>query len=144
MIPEVEWWDILIRLLVAAALTGAIGLERELRDAGPHDARSDDPDDREVDAGIRFGGRRRVGAQERGDVEAGAAHGAPVVHRVMHVGEHLAEPVLERCALLVGGDPIDLDVHPRLHLAADDADLEELASLVPDAVGELIRTTPSA
>ena len=32
MIPEVEWWDILIRLLVAAALTGAIGLERELRD----------------------------------------------------------------------------------------------------------------
>ena len=32
MIPDVEWWDILIRLLVAAALTGAIGLERELRD----------------------------------------------------------------------------------------------------------------
>ena len=32
MIPDVEWWDVLIRLLVAAALTGAIGLERELRD----------------------------------------------------------------------------------------------------------------
>jgi putative Mg2+ transporter-C (MgtC) family protein len=32
VIPEVEWWDILIRLLVAGALTGAIGLERELRD----------------------------------------------------------------------------------------------------------------
>jgi putative Mg2+ transporter-C (MgtC) family protein len=32
VIPDVEWWDILIRLLVAAALTGAIGLERELRD----------------------------------------------------------------------------------------------------------------
>jgi putative Mg2+ transporter-C (MgtC) family protein len=32
MIPEVEWWDILVRLLVAAALTGAIGLERELRE----------------------------------------------------------------------------------------------------------------
>jgi putative Mg2+ transporter-C (MgtC) family protein len=30
--PEVEWWDILVRLLVAAALTGAIGLERELRE----------------------------------------------------------------------------------------------------------------
>jgi putative Mg2+ transporter-C (MgtC) family protein len=32
VIPDVEWWDVLIRLLVAAALTGAIGLERELRD----------------------------------------------------------------------------------------------------------------
>ena len=32
MIPELEWWDVLIRLAVAAGLTGAIGLERELRD----------------------------------------------------------------------------------------------------------------
>jgi putative Mg2+ transporter-C (MgtC) family protein len=32
MIPDLEWWDVLIRLAVAAALTGAIGLERELRD----------------------------------------------------------------------------------------------------------------
>jgi putative Mg2+ transporter-C (MgtC) family protein len=32
MIPEVEWWDVLIRLAVAAGLTGAIGLERELRE----------------------------------------------------------------------------------------------------------------
>jgi len=32
MIPEVEWWEILVRLLVAAGLTGAIGLERELRE----------------------------------------------------------------------------------------------------------------
>ncbi len=32
MIPELEWWDVLIRLVVAAGLTGAIGLERELRD----------------------------------------------------------------------------------------------------------------
>ncbi len=30
--PEVEWWDVLLRLAVAAALTGAIGLERELRE----------------------------------------------------------------------------------------------------------------
>ncbi|HSK15928.1 MAG TPA: MgtC/SapB family protein [Gaiellaceae bacterium] len=32
MIPEVEWWDVLARLAVAGALTGAIGLERELRE----------------------------------------------------------------------------------------------------------------
>jgi putative Mg2+ transporter-C (MgtC) family protein len=32
VIPELEWWDVLIRLAVAACLTGAIGLERELRD----------------------------------------------------------------------------------------------------------------
>jgi putative Mg2+ transporter-C (MgtC) family protein len=32
VIPEVEWWDILLRLVVAAGLTGAIGLERELRE----------------------------------------------------------------------------------------------------------------
>lgn len=32
MIPDLEWWDVLIRLAAAAALTGAIGLERELRD----------------------------------------------------------------------------------------------------------------
>ena len=32
MIPEVGWFDIAVRLLVAAGLTGAIGLERELRD----------------------------------------------------------------------------------------------------------------
>ena len=32
MIPELEWWDVLIRLAVAAGLTGVIGLERELRD----------------------------------------------------------------------------------------------------------------
>lgn len=30
--PEVEWWDVLLRLAVAAGLTGAIGLERELRE----------------------------------------------------------------------------------------------------------------
>jgi putative Mg2+ transporter-C (MgtC) family protein len=30
--PDVDWWDILIRVAVAAALTGAIGLERELRE----------------------------------------------------------------------------------------------------------------
>jgi putative Mg2+ transporter-C (MgtC) family protein len=30
--PDVEWWDILVRIAVAAALTGAIGLERELRE----------------------------------------------------------------------------------------------------------------
>jgi putative Mg2+ transporter-C (MgtC) family protein len=32
VIPDVEWWDVLVRLLVAAGLTGAIGLERELRE----------------------------------------------------------------------------------------------------------------
>ncbi|HEU4450696.1 MAG TPA: MgtC/SapB family protein [Gaiellaceae bacterium] len=32
MIPEVEWWDVLLRIAVAAGLTGAIGLERELRE----------------------------------------------------------------------------------------------------------------
>jgi putative Mg2+ transporter-C (MgtC) family protein len=32
VIPEVGWFDIAVRLLVAAGLTGAIGLERELRD----------------------------------------------------------------------------------------------------------------
>jgi putative Mg2+ transporter-C (MgtC) family protein len=32
VIPELEWWDVLVRLGVAAALTGAIGLERELRE----------------------------------------------------------------------------------------------------------------
>lgn len=32
MIPDLDWWDVLIRLVVAGALTGAIGLERELRD----------------------------------------------------------------------------------------------------------------
>jgi putative Mg2+ transporter-C (MgtC) family protein len=30
--PDVEWWDVLLRLVVAAALTGAIGIERELRE----------------------------------------------------------------------------------------------------------------
>ncbi len=37
MIPELEWWEVLVRLGVAAGLTGAIGLERELREraAGP-------------------------------------------------------------------------------------------------------------
>jgi putative Mg2+ transporter-C (MgtC) family protein len=30
--PDVEWWDVLVRIVVAAALTGAIGLERELRE----------------------------------------------------------------------------------------------------------------
>ena len=30
--PDVEWWDLLVRIAVAAALTGAIGLERELRE----------------------------------------------------------------------------------------------------------------
>ena len=32
MIPELEWWEVLIRVAVAAGLTGAIGLDRELRD----------------------------------------------------------------------------------------------------------------
>ena len=32
MIPDLSWLDIAVRLLVAAGLTGAIGLERELRD----------------------------------------------------------------------------------------------------------------
>jgi putative Mg2+ transporter-C (MgtC) family protein len=32
MIPEIEWWDVAVRLLVAAGLTGVIGLERELRE----------------------------------------------------------------------------------------------------------------
>jgi putative Mg2+ transporter-C (MgtC) family protein len=32
VIPDVDWWDVLLRLAVAAALTGAIGLERELRE----------------------------------------------------------------------------------------------------------------
>ena len=32
MIPDISWWEIAVRLLVAAGLTGAIGLERELRD----------------------------------------------------------------------------------------------------------------
>ena len=32
MIPDVGWVDVLVRLAVAAALTGAIGLERELRE----------------------------------------------------------------------------------------------------------------
>ena len=32
MIPELHWWEILVRVVVAAALTGSIGLERELRD----------------------------------------------------------------------------------------------------------------
>jgi putative Mg2+ transporter-C (MgtC) family protein len=32
VIPELEWWDVLMRLGVAAGLTGVIGLERELRD----------------------------------------------------------------------------------------------------------------
>jgi putative Mg2+ transporter-C (MgtC) family protein len=32
MIPDIDWWEIAVRLLVAAGLTGAIGLERELRD----------------------------------------------------------------------------------------------------------------
>jgi putative Mg2+ transporter-C (MgtC) family protein len=31
-VPSVEWWDVLLRIAVAAALTGAIGLERELRE----------------------------------------------------------------------------------------------------------------
>jgi putative Mg2+ transporter-C (MgtC) family protein len=30
--PDVEWWDVLLRIVVAAGLTGAIGLERELRE----------------------------------------------------------------------------------------------------------------
>jgi putative Mg2+ transporter-C (MgtC) family protein len=30
--PDVEWWDVLLRIVIAAALTGAIGLERELRE----------------------------------------------------------------------------------------------------------------
>jgi putative Mg2+ transporter-C (MgtC) family protein len=30
--PDVDWWDVLLRLAVAAVLTGAIGLERELRE----------------------------------------------------------------------------------------------------------------
>jgi putative Mg2+ transporter-C (MgtC) family protein len=32
VIPDLSWLDIAVRLLVAAGLTGAIGLERELRD----------------------------------------------------------------------------------------------------------------
>ena len=32
MIPDVGWVDVLVRLAVAAALTGAIGMERELRE----------------------------------------------------------------------------------------------------------------
>jgi putative Mg2+ transporter-C (MgtC) family protein len=32
LIPDVGWLDVLVRLVVAAALTGAIGLERELRE----------------------------------------------------------------------------------------------------------------
>ena len=32
MIPELEWWEVLVRLGVAAGLTGVIGLERELRE----------------------------------------------------------------------------------------------------------------
>jgi putative Mg2+ transporter-C (MgtC) family protein len=32
VIPELEWWDVLLRLFVAAGLTGAIGMERELRE----------------------------------------------------------------------------------------------------------------
>ena len=32
MIPDLEWWDVLLRLFVAAGLTGAIGMERELRE----------------------------------------------------------------------------------------------------------------
>jgi putative Mg2+ transporter-C (MgtC) family protein len=31
-VPELEWWEIAVRLLVAAGLTGAIGAERELRE----------------------------------------------------------------------------------------------------------------
>jgi putative Mg2+ transporter-C (MgtC) family protein len=30
--PDVEWWDVLLRIVIAAALTGAIGVERELRE----------------------------------------------------------------------------------------------------------------
>ena len=30
--PDVAWWDVLLRIVVAAALTGAIGLEREMRE----------------------------------------------------------------------------------------------------------------
>jgi putative Mg2+ transporter-C (MgtC) family protein len=32
LIPDLEWWDVLLRLFVAAGLTGAIGMERELRE----------------------------------------------------------------------------------------------------------------
>jgi putative Mg2+ transporter-C (MgtC) family protein len=32
VIPAVEWWDILLRIAVAAVLTGVIGLERERRE----------------------------------------------------------------------------------------------------------------
>lgn len=32
MIPELEWWEVLARLGVAAGLTGVIGVERELRE----------------------------------------------------------------------------------------------------------------
>jgi putative Mg2+ transporter-C (MgtC) family protein len=32
VIPDLEWWDVLLRLFVAAGLTGAIGMERELRE----------------------------------------------------------------------------------------------------------------
>jgi putative Mg2+ transporter-C (MgtC) family protein len=30
--PDVGWWDVLLRIVVAAALTGAVGIERELRE----------------------------------------------------------------------------------------------------------------
>ncbi len=43
-------------------------------------------------------------------------HAVPVLDRVAHVGEHLGQLVLDRVELLVG-DPVDLEVHPRL---ADD------------------------
>jgi putative Mg2+ transporter-C (MgtC) family protein len=32
VIPELEWWELLARLGVAAGLMGVIGLERELRE----------------------------------------------------------------------------------------------------------------
>jgi putative Mg2+ transporter-C (MgtC) family protein len=31
-VPELTWWEVLVRLLVAAGLGGAIGIERELRE----------------------------------------------------------------------------------------------------------------
>jgi putative Mg2+ transporter-C (MgtC) family protein len=31
-LPELEWWDVLLRVAVAAGLGGAIGIERELRE----------------------------------------------------------------------------------------------------------------
>jgi putative Mg2+ transporter-C (MgtC) family protein len=31
-VPDIAWWDVLLRLLVAAVLGGAIGIERELRE----------------------------------------------------------------------------------------------------------------